>query len=1106
MSEAAQRILADSSNAEALALLKDVVQGKEAIALGGTDAATGWYPTVRQALETITQEGKRIGKIDEGGFASLRRMMVSDIGAAAVKLDTAYGRRTFRARFAECFARKRGPDSKFFSPAQELLLRLPFAGYYQTGYDLGLLEARFGVFPNVASTGFAVGPTQETLEGWVNGEVWSADVRPILFAHGHPSDPASLRYTREQLRELYTAGPLRRVLTELWGSRPMAILGVPCDDPSLAVWAEQKILPEGVRHPALISYTSDQIEIGEDLADLKRRLEIIGLAPIFYESDRTSKGEVLSAILESLEPVEPAVGDVKAPPPAPPPSDLKGRLSHRTTEDAGFAGREDALAQLAAFAKDPDVKTVALVGPGGIGKTALVGYWLKRGGGATQRKYDGVFYWSFNEDGSSTRFFAALQRFLSKELDAPKAMDAQRLPEAVADMLRQKAVLLILDGVDSLQEGPRGMVSSGALMDGNVRELVRRLVEGNAGLLIIASRFPLADLSRHLGGGFRSLRLAALSEDEGEQLLRSAGAQSAAQNLRLAARRLEGHPLALRILARVSGRREGSMPGDSILKVFQAAQIREDEPLEARIKGLLRHLERVLPADDVGAVGLCALFSASMPTDLLADMVRVLGLYGTRPGGGETEKIAAQFHRLAQEGLLVEEPGARAYSAHPVFRENLRQRILRHAKKIAQYLGQLRTSTDMKDIETARPILEAISILCDAGEYEHAHALYEQRLKGGEVFLKLRAPKAGLDCTLDFVGDARRRFACSRALSQQSNASLLRRASAFAISCGETSLGAEFNDLHIDLCTKADNPAMLSIALLSKGVEAMEFAGTSDARSLGRRAYVVSERVAAPQIGINALSLFGEANFYSGRVEEAWGPLEEAIDSFVRLRRNLNLGELRLGFVWAHVLMEYGYLELAANLFDTLKEAIILSKSSIGSPSLAAQRADCQSEPGPRIDAYGAYANTMRAGDHVLGLMPALIGLGRAYLDAGEAEQALEYAQEAADLAAPRGFTRRLAEAFALRAAARLSLGDARAAIDDAHMAVFRAEECEQAWVKRNALRVELEALREAEDEPAIREAAKNLEEFEKGFALADDAKARLERDWWTDKRPEGTI
>src|SRR5262245_37769436 len=75
-------------------------------------------------------------------------------------------------------------------------------------------------------------------------------------------------------------------------------------------------------------------------------------------------------------------------PPRPP------HLHHCTSEPFRFFGRAAELALLDRALWDNDASLVAMVGPGGQGKTAIVQHWLQ-GLADGPRRADGVFLWSF---------------------------------------------------------------------------------------------------------------------------------------------------------------------------------------------------------------------------------------------------------------------------------------------------------------------------------------------------------------------------------------------------------------------------------------------------------------------------------------------------------------------------------------------------------------------------------------------------------------------------------------------------------------------------------------------------------------------------------------
>jgi hypothetical protein len=125
-------------------------------------------------------------------------------------------------------------------------------------------------------------------------------------------------------------------------------------------------------------------------------------------------------------------------------------------------GRENELAFLDRAWSDADTNFVQVIAAGGTGKTALVDKWFRRHLGDAP-----VFGWSFYSQGaapgrqtSSDPFFAEILSWLHIDI-APSATIYAKA-EALADRLRQERVLLILDGVEPLQD-PAGALRDAAL-------------------------------------------------------------------------------------------------------------------------------------------------------------------------------------------------------------------------------------------------------------------------------------------------------------------------------------------------------------------------------------------------------------------------------------------------------------------------------------------------------------------------------------------------------------------------------------------------------------------------------------------------------------------
>src|SRR5262249_6656117 len=65
------------------------------------------------------------------------------------------------------------------------------------------------------------------------------------------------------------------------------------------------------------------------------------------------------------------------------------------------------------------------------------------------------------------------------------------------------------------------------------------------------------------------------------------------------------------------------------------------------------------------------------------------------------------------------------------------------------------------------PILAAIELLLDAGDFKRADELFKSRFHGGVTFLDLPAQHTGIRCATAFIGDEYRRQRCAEKLESK---------------------------------------------------------------------------------------------------------------------------------------------------------------------------------------------------------------------------------------------------------------------------------------------------------------------------------------------------
>ncbi|MDX2288119.1 MAG: TIR domain-containing protein [Hyphomicrobiaceae bacterium] len=250
-------------------------------------------------------------------------------------------------------------------------------------------------------------------------------------------------------------------------------------------------------------------------------------------------------------------------PTAPLNPDLRIAIDALPTGTAQFVGRDAELSLLrkawasgnAASGPTKPEKTNAVVfhAIGGAGKSALIRRFLDELADAGWPGAQRVYGWSAYSQGSGDNknadadgFVTAAIKWFGYDIDAHPITDPVERGRKLADLVRQRRTLLILDGLEPLQELPD--VDNGRLKDKGLKALIESLAADNPGLLILTSRQELPELTRIAAPRVRNQALDALDTATGTALLKGLGVFGRPSELEAAVASVGGHALSVGLL------------------------------------------------------------------------------------------------------------------------------------------------------------------------------------------------------------------------------------------------------------------------------------------------------------------------------------------------------------------------------------------------------------------------------------------------------------------------------------------------------------------------------------------------------------------------------
>jgi tetratricopeptide (TPR) repeat protein len=1084
-------ILAFPGNRAVFDDLVDLLKERLSVAFVGAGASAGLYPTWSRLIELLADHAVDRGRAEREDAERWKTDTTSTPQQRVDIIARELGNPRYHDFLADTFGPKRGADGKRYTALHGTLLRLPFRGYVTTNYDPGLDFARQELRPDSLSAGTPTWQDGNTVHRWRTGDIFRRDDCPMLWLHGCWLRPDGIVLNSGSYSEAYKQGIYRETFKDLWIREHLLFTGFSFSDPQFTFMVSEfrrdiADVDPVPRHIALLGWplpddgaTPGRKEVGEKRETLEADYQVRALFCPVRNGDHSSLGALLDgladacgrgAVTQAAVAADKACsGSVAALTPLP------ARWVHETTNDDKFRGRQEEFERLDRWVRDETTRVVAVCAVGGTGKTALVGHWLKETDQWRRRgtPFAGVFGWSFYQNRSTDEFLLSLLQWATESLllaGPPPSERAELLP-AVSRLLRDQALALVLDGLEVLQEGLE-TERYGAFLDAGLRELLHELCEDEEShsLAVLTSRFVFADLVRHLGTVFHQLELPGLPSDQGARLLSDLGVHGPAIDREEVSRRLDGHPLALRVFAASLPYEDRAQPLRFLDHAFTPDAVPPGAPMSDKLRRLLVFYDKQLPPDHVRLLSIVALFRSPVTEETVARLMR--GVFETRmapsfPAEDATSHVLATLHT---GGILSLEPveGAYGYACHPILRDHFRAVLLgtgaETARRTADLLSGKPSEERPRTVKEIEPVLSAIELLLDAGDFKGADDLYRGRLGDGLVFRCIPAIADGLASALNFVRDEKRRRQCEESLSRWRLGFYLNEVGLYAGNCGQYALALGYLGEGISIARAMNDAPNLSIGLGNK-VEFLVCLGR-----LAEAYQTATEALALAEADRDVWELLRTRAHRSwvhgmrGQVRRAAGDF--ACANAFNKKEDPDGYELYslAGNQWAEFLLRSGHSAPASRRTTTNLSICKGNEWNDDAAHCHSMLAECALAEG-RLDEA---ASALEVAEPVFHRGQLLFELARLHVTAGrlalarkDTPAAFRRVAEALALAQPRGMKLVHADALILRGRARLL--EARPdcavrALDDAEDALRIARECDYAWAVRDALFLEADA------------------------------------------------
>jgi len=417
---------------------------------------------------------------------------------------------------------------------------------------------------------------------------------------------------------------------------------------------------------------------------------------------------------------------------------LKPSLHNQTPLEPNFVGRKEMLEDITNWYKDPNVRIGALIGWGGVGKSALVRKWYDALC-ENNVQPDGIFWWGFYRNISLDSFLDSLLEYLAQgRSDLSEIKGTWQKVDKIKDYLQEGEYLIILDGFEQMQKGEEGGEEFGCMAHRECTDLLRFLADTKGkGLCLITTRYSLTDLRNYAGATYQNIEIERLELEDARELFKKVGVIGDQIEIDKVIEEYGGHALSLTLL---SGYLVQDFGGD-IKKAKMIPSFYSDKEAGGKAHRILLWYAKQLNEEQQTFMKLFSLFRTAVREREFE------GVFRTKTKNKMNKALIAMsefsFKRMVDnlcDRRLIQKDADNTYSTHPLIKGyfestfNEKDKKLCH-KRIYQFIGTY-APEHPETLEKMKPLFEQVYHGCCAGLYNKVfYDVFWEKICRGEEHL-----------------------------------------------------------------------------------------------------------------------------------------------------------------------------------------------------------------------------------------------------------------------------------------------------------------------------------------------------------------------------------